>query len=528
MGIAGITAALELADAGFPVHMVERQPSIGGHMAQFDKTFPTLDCAACILTPKMNEVGMHPNITLHTWSEVTRLDGYVGNFTATIKHRARYVDADLCTGCGICQEKCPVQVLDQVYESGIGYRKAAYMPFPQAVPKYPVIDGPNCTYFEKGTCKACEKFCPTGAIDFTQKDEDVTVDVGNVVVATGFSLFDARRVEPYGYGHHANVFTSLEFERMSNASGPTSGKIVLRDGVTEPKTVGIIHCVGSRDRNFNSYCSAICCMQSLKFAHLVREHTDATVYEFYIDIRAPGKAFDEFYQRVLEEGTVFVRGRVAEVTDALRLPAEADQDGRLIVQVEDTLAGAQRRIPVDMVILSAALEPQGDAKETAKRFGISCSSDGWVIERHPKLDPVATMTEGIFAAGCALGPRDIPSSVANGAAAASRILGRIQQKEMALEPVRASVDEARCSGCRICNDLCPYNAILFHADRMVSEVNAALCQGCGTCIAACPAGAMAGTGFSDAQVLAQIEGLLAVSASGEGRGPLAAHEAVPA
>ncbi len=527
-GIAGITAALELADAGFPVHMVEREPSIGGHMAMFDKTFPTLDCAACILTPKMNEVGMHPNVTLHTWSEVTDLSGYVGSFTATINHRARYINADLCTGCGICQEKCPAKVVDEMYEAGIGYRKAAYMPFPQAVPKVPVIDGPNCTYFAKGTCKACEKFCPTGAIDFTQQDDEVEVEVGNVVIATGFELFDSRRIEQYGYGTLPNVFTSLEFERMSNAAGPTNGRIVLRDGVTEPRSVGIIHCVGSRDRNYNSYCSAICCMQSLKFAHLVGEHTDASVHNFYIDIRAPGKAFDEFYQRVLEEGTIFVRGRVAEVTDALRLPDEADQDGRLIIQVEDSLAGMQRRIPVDMVILSAGLEPPHDAKETAHRFGISCSSDGWVIERHPKLDPVATMTEGIFAAGCALGPRDIPSSVANGAAAAARILGRIQQKEMSLEPVRASVDESRCSGCRICNDLCPYNAIVFHEDRAVSEVNAALCQGCGTCVAACPAGAMSGTGFSDAQVLAQIEGLLSVGSTGEPRLPHPILEGVPA
>ncbi len=514
-GISGISAALEIADAGFPVHMVERQPSIGGHMAQFDKTFPTLDCAACILTPRMVDAGMHPNITLHTWSEVTDVKGYVGNFTVTIKERARYINTELCTGCGICQEKCPVRVQDTAFEAGLGYRKVAYMPFPQAVPKYPVIDGPNCTYFEKGTCKACEKFCPTDAIDFTQVDRDVVVEVGNIVLATGYELFDPRRIEQYGYGRLPNVFTSLEFERMSNAAGPTTGRIVLRDGVTEPKSVGIIHCVGSRDRNFNSYCSAICCMQSLKFAHLIRDHTDATVYNFYIDVRAPGKAYDEFYQRVLEEGTIFVRGRVAEVTDSLRLPAEADAEGQLIIQVEDTLVGQQRRIPVDMVILSAGLEPPADAKETARLFGISCSSDGWVIERHPKLDPVATMTDGVFAAGCALGPRDIPASVSNGAAAGARILGRIQQKELALEPVRATVDEDRCSGCRICNDLCPYNAIVFHAERMVTEVNSALCQGCGTCVAACPAGAISGTGFSDAQILSQIEGLLMVSATGE-------------
>ena len=509
-GIAGISAALEIADAGFPVHLVEREPSIGGHMAQFDKTFPTLDCAACILTPKMVTAGSHPNITLHTWSEVTDVKGYVGNFTVTVRHRARYIDTDLCTGCGICQEKCPAKVVDEVFEAGIGYRKAVYTPFPQAVPRFPVIDRDNCIYFERGTCKACVKFCPTGAIDLEQKDEDVELQVGNIVLATGFEPFDARRVEAYGYGRLPNVFTSLEFERMSNAAGPTSGRIVLRDGVTEPKTVGIVHCVGSRDRNYNPYCSAICCMQSLKFAHLVREHTDATVYEFYIDMRTPGKGYDEFYQRLQAEGTVFVRGRVAEVTDTLRLPDEAADDGRLIIQVEDTLAGQQRRIPVDMVILSTGLNPRADAKDVARRFGIGCSSDGWIIERHPKLDPVATMTEGVFAAGCALGPRDIPASVSNGAAAAARILGRIQQREMALEPYRAEVDETRCSGCRICNDLCPYNAITFDADRKVVEVNAALCQGCGTCVAACPAGALSSTGFSDAQVLSQIEGLLMV------------------
>ena len=522
-GIAGITAALEIADAGFPVHLVEREPSIGGHMAQFDKTFPTLDCAACILTPKMFTAGSHPNITLHTWSEVEQLSGYVGNFTATVRHKARYVDTELCTGCGICQEKCPARIVDEKFEAGIGYRKGIYSPFPQAVPKYPVLDRDNCVYFEKGTCKACEKFCPTNAIDFTQTDDVVQVEVGNIVIATGFETFDARRIEQYGYGRLPNVFTSLEFERMSNAAGPTGGRIVLRDGVTEPQRVAIVHCVGSRDRNYNEYCSAICCMQSLKFAHLVREHTSADIFEFYIDMRTPGKGYDEFYRRIEEEGTTFVRGRVAEVTDVLRMPDEAAEDGRLIVQVEDTLAAAQRRIPVDMVILSVGLEPAHDASEVARLFGIGCSSDGWVIERHPKLDPVATMTEGVFAAGCALGPRDIPSSVSNGAAAAARILGRIQQKEMALEPIRATVDEARCSGCRICNDLCPYNAIDYFADENVSRVNPALCQGCGTCVAACPAGAMSGTGFSNEQILQQIEGLLMIPGT-----VAAAAEEVPA
>ncbi len=504
-GIAGIQAALEIAEAGYPVYLVEREPSIGGHMAQFDKTFPTLDCSACILTPKMVEAGSHPNITILSYSEVEKVDGYVGNFVVTIRKRARSVNEELCTGCGVCWEKCPKKVIDDKFEAGLGYRKAIYVPFPQAVPKYPVIDRENCTYYQKGTCKACEKFCPTGAIDFAQEDQILTVEVGNIILATGWQLFDPRRIPNYGYGRLANVFTSLEFERLSNAAGPTGGNIVLRDGKTVPKSVGIIHCVGSRDKNYNEYCSAICCMQSLKFAHLVHEKTGATVYNFYIDIRTPGKGYDEFYQRLIEEGTIFVRGKVAEVTDAARNPGE---EGKLIIQVEDTLIGKQRRIPVDMVILSAGLEPPADAKEVAKKFGISCSAAGWYIERHPKLDPVATMTEGVYLAGCIQGPKDIPSSVAQGAAAAARIVSKIQQKEIALEPVRASINEERCSGCRICNDLCPFNAILFHEDRMVSEINPALCQGCGTCVAACPAGAISGTGFSNEQILSQIEGLL--------------------
>jgi heterodisulfide reductase subunit A len=504
-GIAGIQSALEIANAGFHVYLVEREPSIGGHMAQFDKTFPTLDCSACILTPRMVEAGTHPNITLLTWSEVVNVSGYIGDFHVTVKKKARFVNEELCTGCGICQEKCPKKVIDNVYEAGLGYRKAVYTPFAQAVPNFPVMDKENCTYFIKGTCKACEKFCPTGAIDFNQEDKLVNIDVGNIVLATGYDLFDARRVSNYGYGRLPNVFTSLEFERLSNAAGPTSGNIVMRDGKSTPKSVGIIHCVGSRDKNFNNYCSVICCMQGLKFAHLVHERTGATVYNFYIDMRTAYKAYDEFYQRVLEEGTLFVRGKVAEVTNAARYE---DEKGKLIIQVEDTLVGKQRRIPVDMVILSSGLQPRHDAKEVGKLFGISCSMDGWFTEKHPKLDPVATMTEGVYIVGCAQGPKDIPSSVAQGAAASARVLDKILQREVALEPIKASVDHEKCSGCKICNGMCPFNAIAFIEDDKVSYINPALCQGCGTCVAACPAGAISGTGFSDEQIMAQIDGLL--------------------
>ncbi len=508
-GVTGITAALEIANSGKHVYLVERSSTLGGHMAQLDKTFPTLDCSACILTPKMVLAGANPNITLLTWSEVTKVEGYIGNFTVTIKKKPRYVNTELCTGCGVCTEKCPKKVVDQDFDAGLGYRKSVYTAFPQAVPKYPVIDTESCTYFLKGTCKACQKFCPTGAIDFEQQDEYMTVPVGNIILATGYDTFDARRIPQYGYGRLANVFTSMEFERLSNAAGPTGGKIVLRDGKTTPKSVGIVHCVGSRDKNYNGYCSAICCMQSLKFAHVVEERTGAEVYEFYIDMRTPGKSYDEFYQRNLEEGTRFVRGRVSEVTDAARLPGE---EGKLIIQVEDTLIGKQRRIPVDMVVLSTGLEPKADAKEVGKLFGISCSVDGFFIERHVKLDPVATMTEGVFIAGAAVGPKDIPASVAQGSAVAARVMSYIEQKEMALEPYSATIHAEQCSGCRICNNMCPFNAITFHEDTRVSEVNPALCQGCGTCVAACPAGAISGSGFSNEQILAQIEGMMMLTA----------------
>ncbi|MBN1991606.1 MAG: CoB--CoM heterodisulfide reductase iron-sulfur subunit A family protein [Anaerolineae bacterium] len=505
-GVAGITAALELADAGHHVYLVEREPSIGGHMAQLDKTFPTLDCSACILTPKMVDVGQHPNITLLSYSEVEEVDGYLGNFTITVRKKARYVNEELCTGCGICEEKCPRRVVDEVFEAGLGYRKAVYRPFPQAVPKYPVIDKENCTFFERGKCKACQIFCPTNAIDFEQEDQMIQFQVGNVILATGYQLFDARRIPQYGYGRLANVFSALEFERLVNAAGPTGGKVVLRDGVTEPQSVAIVHCVGSRDRNYNEYCSKVCCMYSLKFAHLVHERLPgAEVYNFYIDMRTPGKGYEEFYHRLLDEGAHFIRGRVAEVTDAARLPGE---EGKLIVQAEDTLIGKQRRVPVDMVILSAGLEAQHDSKEITKLFGMGCDFDGFFIERHPKLDPVATMTEGIFIAGACQGPKDIPDSVVQGAAAAARVASLINRGTVMMEPVRARITAELCSGCRICNNMCPYNAIVFHEDTKVSEVITALCQGCGTCVAACPSAAITGAHFTNNQVMSEIKGLL--------------------
>lgn len=504
-GIAGLQATLELADAGYPVYLVERQPSIGGHMAQFDKTFPTLDCSACILTPKMSEAGQHENVTLLTYSELEEVSGSVGNFKVKIRKKARHVDYDKCTGCGICVEKCPRKVLDTEFEAGMGNRKAIYMPFPQAVPRIPVIDTESCIWFERQKCRACEKLCPTNAIAFDQQDEIIELNVGNIIMATGWKPFDCKTIPQYGYGRLANVYTSLEFERLCNAAGPTNGKIVLRDGKTEPKTIAIIHCVGSRDSRHNPYCSGICCMAALKFGHLVLEKTQAQVYSFYIDMRTNQKNYEEFYQRLLGEGMHFIRGKVSEVTDAARLSSE---QGKLIVQCEDTLIGRQQRFPVDMVILMGALEPQADAREMGLKCGISCSMDGWYTERHPKLDPVATMTDGIFVAGVCQGPKDIPASVAQGAAAAARVSGMITKGKVMIEPVVATINEDACSGCKICNNMCPYNAIEFLEDRGVSHVITALCKGCGTCVSACPAGVITGAHFNNQQIGAEIEGAL--------------------
>jgi len=502
-GIAGIQAALKIADSEHRVYLVERSPSIGGHMAQLDKTFPTLDCSACILTPKMTMAGSHPYIELMTYSEVEEVSGFVGNFKAKIKKKARYVDADRCTGCGVCQTKCPYKVPNE-FEVGLGSRKAIYTPFPQAVPNIPVIDTEHCAYFLKGKCRACEKFCEAKAINFEQEDELVEIEVGSIIVTTGFKVFDPTPLYQYGYGRLDNVITSLEFERMINSAGPTEGELVLKDGST-PERIAIVHCVGSRDIKYHEYCSRVCCMYSMKFAHLIKEHTEAEVYEFYIDIRSFGKGFEEFYNRVLNEGTTFIRGRPAEITDVAETPEE---EGKLIIQFEDTLLGRQRRLAVDMAILSCALEPQSDVEAVARLFNISRSADGFFLERHPKLDPVATMTDGIFIAGCAQGPKDIPDTVAQASAAAAEVLAMISRGRVEIESATAIIDERICSGCRACERVCPFSAISFDGEKGICRVNEALCKGCGACVGGCPSDAVSLKHFTNEQIVAQMEGLL--------------------
>ena len=502
-GIAGIQAALEIADANHQVYLVERTPSIGGHMSQLDKTFPTLDCSSCTLTPKMTLVGSHPYIKLMTYSEVEEVSGYIGNFTVKIRKKARYVNEDKCTGCGVCQTKCPFKV-DSEFDAGVGKRKAIYTPFPQAVPNIPVIDTEHCAYFLKGKCRACEKFCEAGAIDFEQQDEIVEVEVGSIIITTGFNTFDPTPIYHYGYKRLDNVITSLEFERMVSASGPTGGNIVLKDGST-PKSIAILHCVGSRDDNYHQYCSRVCCMYALKYSHLIKEKIGAEVYQMYIDMRCFGKGYEEFYKRLSEEEVRFIRGRVAEITDRA---VTDDEKGKLVVVAEDTLMVNIVRLPMDMVILCVALEPQPDVEAVARLFNISRSADGFFLERHPKLDPIATMTDGIFVAGCCQGPKDIPDTVAQASAAAARALAMISRGKVEIEAATAEINEELCSGCRVCDTLCPFSAIAFDEDKKVSRINEVLCKGCGVCVAACPSSAITGKHFTTDQIVAEIEGVL--------------------
>jgi len=511
-GIAGIQAALDIADAGKQVYLVERDPSIGGHMAQFDKTFPTLDCAACILTPKMVSVGQHPNIKLMTYSEVDKIDGYVGNFKVTVRKKARYVDTETCNGCGDCWNKCPAWRVQKPKEDKkvvhdavtLGPPKSIFMPTLQSVPAVPVIDKESCIFFKTGKCKICVKVCEKNAIDHDMKETLEEVEVGNIIVTTGFKSFDAKRMPQFGYGQIPNVVSAIEFEKMNCASGSTNGEVLMQNG-EKPKSIGIIHCIGSRDENYNAYCSRVCCMYALKFAHLVKEKTGAEVYDFYIDMRAFGKGYEEFYDRLLEEGVRFIRGKVASVTD---FPTCKDEEGKVIITAEDTLIGKIRRIPVDMLVLCTALEAREDAPILARQIKLCQGKEGFFTEKHPKLAPVSTASDGIYIAGCCQGPKDIPDTVAQASAAASQVLSSLLKGKVAIEGVGAEIIEDLCTGCKICNNLCPYNAIEYIEDKKVSRVNEALCKACGTCVSACPSGAIKAKHFTDEQIMSEIEGVL--------------------
>ena len=491
-GVAGIQAALDLADMGFQTYMVEKQPTIGGRMGQLDKTFPTLDCSMCILAPKMVDVGKHDNIELMTYSEVREVHGYIGNFTVKVEKKPRYIIEELCVGCGSCVEVCPIE-MPNYFDEGIGMVKAAYIPFPQAVPLCATIDNDYCI-----ECKLCDQICERGAVKHDQESEFVELEVGTIIVATGYDPYDPTEKLEYGYGTHTNVITAMEIERMINASGPTEGKVLKPSDMEKPKRVAFIHCVGSRDDQIGKpYCSRVCCMYSMKNAQLIKDKMpDAEVTLYYMDIRAFGKGFEEFYKRSQEKyGIKFVRGRPAEVLE--------NPDLTLTVRGEDTLLNKVTEYDYDMVVLSIGLVPPEGAEELRQTIGLSKSADGFLMEAHPKLRPVDTLTDGVYLAGVSQGPKDIPDAVAQGSGAASRAAIPMVKGEVEIEPIVAVTDADVCGACEVCIELCPYGALAIEDDHAM--VNVALCKGCGTCVGACPSGAMDQQHFKTSQIFAQIE-----------------------
>jgi heterodisulfide reductase subunit A len=515
-GIAGIQSALDIADGGMQVVLVERTSSLGGHMAQLSETFPTLDCSQCIMTPRMVEAATHPNIRLEVYSEVEKVEGYVGNFEVTIRRKARTVDWRKCTGCGSCWQKCPQKKIASEFDEGLGMRTAIGIPFPQAVPNKPVIDRANCTKFKTGKCWVCQKVCPTGAIVYEQEDEVITEKVGAIVVATGFNVLPKAELPAYGEGDHPNILTGLQFERLASASGPTGGEIKRPSDGKTPETVVFIQCAGCRDREKGrAYCSKICCMYTAKHAMLYRHKVhDGRAFVMYMDVRTPGKAYDEFYRRAQEQdGVNYIRSRVA------RVYPDGDQ---LIVQAADTLNAGQRiDIRADMVVLASAAIPQSDVREVAQRLGIGYDGDGWLSEAHPKLRPVETNTAGVFLAGACQGPKDIPETVAQASAVAAKVLGLFANTELQRDPVIARVNRcappvySTCIGDFACLAACPYKAIekeqikdrKGNVVKTVAKVNSGLCQGCGTCVTLCRSKSIDLEGFTDDQIHAALTAL---------------------
>ena len=513
-GIAGIQTALDIADAGFEVDIVEKKPTIGGKMTQIDKTFPTLDCAACILTPKMVDVAQNDKIRIFSYSEVDSVKGFVGNFNVTIRRKARFVDEDKCTGCGLCTEKCPQKKVPNEFNLGLDNRRAIYIPFAQAVPKVATIDADYCTMLKTGKCGVCSKVCTAGAIDYKQTDKLIEEQYGAIVVATGFNPISMDKFDEFAYSKSPDVVTSLEYERLMNAAGPTGGTLLRPSDGTHPHTIVFVQCVGSRcdgGEKGKPYCSKICCMYTAKHAMLTREkYPDTEVYVFYIDVRTPGKNFDEFYRRAVEDYDVhYVKGMVGKVTP---------ENGKLKVQASDLLGNQQMHIDADMVVLAAAIEPDETARPLATMLTASMDTNDFFTEAHPKLRPVESPTAGVFLSGACQGPKDIPETVAQAGAAASKVIGLLVKDHLTCNPCVAKSDEMMCNGCSNCEKVCPYGAISYMDKefrgpnrttliRRVASVNPAVCQGCGACTVACPSGAMDLQGFSNSQIMAEVDAI---------------------
>jgi len=506
-GIAGIQAALDIADGGREVVLVEREPSIGGHMSQLSETFPTLDCSQCILTPRMVEVLQHPNIKLYTYSEIEEITGTIGNFSVKIKKKPRYVDPDLCTGCGDCSKVCPQSVPNE-FDMGLKTRKAIYIPFPQAVPAVYTLDPDACLGLFPLACVNCRDACLPNAINYDMKPEYVTEEIGALVVATGYDLYSMDNLGEYGYDKYEDVVDGLFFERLLSASGPTEGVVRRPSDHKIPEDIVFIKCAGSREpERHKPYCSKTCCMYTAKQAMLYQHKVSGgQSYVFNIDVRTAGRDYEEFYHRALEEGVLYVKGKVSRVYK---------EDGKIVVQGSDIVAGKQVEVRADMVVLATAMEPPRNMKGLLSKLKLDVTPDGWLRELHPKLRPVESNTQGFYIAGCAQGPKDIPESVAQGSAAASKVLGLFSADELTRDPTIAHVNELTCIGCFTCEKVCAYTAIERKEIRdrdgtlinVLSHVNIGLCQGCGTCVAICPSNSMDIDGITDEQVYAEIMAL---------------------
>jgi heterodisulfide reductase subunit A2 len=501
-GVAGISASLTLAHKKRKIYLVERLPCIGGKVALYEEVFSNLECASCMLDPILDKVLHHDHIELLSLSEIQEVLGFYGNFIVKVKKKARFVDIKSCIGCGACFEVCPVKVKNE-YNEGLDERKAIYIPYPGALPNVAVIDKEHCLHLQGKACNACRKACPFGSVNYEETDQVQELKVGAIVLATGFDIFDPRKSKQYGYGKIGNVYTSLEFERLLNSTGPTGGKILLKNG-QPPKKIALVHCVGSRTKKYNEYCSGICCIYLLKFAHLIRQKLpDVSIVEFYSDFCLPGKEAQKFFNKFAEEkGIKFLR---MKNPDSINI---REEKGKILTRYTD-VNGKSKNITSDMVVLASAIEEARNAQDIAKVFDISQGRDGFFIEEHTKLAPVSTTTKGIFIAGCAQGPKDIQGSVAQGQAAAGMILSQlIPGEKLTLEPMTAVVNEDLCSGCKICIGLCPYKAITYDDKEKHAIINEVLCTGCGICASACPSGVIKAKHFTDKQIYAEIEGVV--------------------
>ena len=512
-GIAGIQAALDIADAGFEVDIVEKNATIGGRMAQLDKTFPTLDCSACILTPKMVDCAQHEKIDILSYSEVEDVKGFVGNFSVKIRRKARYVDETKCTGCKICMEKCPSKKGLNTFNMGLNTRPAIHIPFAQAIPNVAVIDPEQCIKLKTGKCGICQKFCGVGAIDYEQKDTFIERQYGAIVVATGFKPINLDNFNEYGYDDNKDVITSLELERLMNAAGPTNGVLLRPSDGEHPKVITFIQCVGSRDTSGcgKPYCSKVCCMYTAKHAMLIREkYPDTEVHVFYIDVRTPGKNYDEFFRRAVEQyGVDYIKGMVGKVYN---------ENGKLMVQGSNLIDNEQVTISSDLVVLAAAIEPEPSVRKIATLLTASIDTNNFLTESHAKLRPVESPTAGVYLAGMCQGPKDIPETVSQASACAAKVIGLLVKDKLKTNPCVATPDEMMCNGCSQCANVCAYGAITYIDKefrlgggkteiRRVASVNPAVCQGCGACTVTCPSGAMDLKGFSSKQIMSEVEAI---------------------